>query len=84
VVNTETSETRRIQQTSASGQASQSVKTAQSGQTSGKSSQQVQNVGPRQVQTAAKKQTAARPKNFMADDDEFEFEFLNWDGSEDK
>lgn len=29
-------------------------------------------------------QNAVRqPKNFMADDDEFEFEFLNWDGEED-
>jgi hypothetical protein len=84
VVNTEVSENIRTQQTSASGKASQSVKTAQPGQASGKASQPSQNVGPRQVQTAAKKQTAARPKNFMADDDEFEFEFLNWDGSEDK
>jgi hypothetical protein len=25
-----------------------------------------------------------KPKNFMADDDEFEFEFLNWDGEDDK
>jgi uncharacterized protein (UPF0333 family) len=70
-VNTETSETRRTQQTNASEQSSQTK-------------QSVQNVGPRQVQTGAKKQPAGRPKNFMADDDEFEFEFLNWDGSDDK
>ena len=25
-----------------------------------------------------------KSKNFMNDDDEFEFEFLNWDGQEDK
>lgn len=25
-----------------------------------------------------------KPKNFMTDDDEFEFEFLNWDGEDDK
>lgn len=32
----------------------------------------------------AAKETAAprKPKNFMTDDDEFEFEFLNWDGEE--
>jgi len=23
-----------------------------------------------------------KPKNFMADEDEFEFEFLNWDGED--
>ena len=27
--------------------------------------------------------TRPAPKNFMTDDDEFEFEFLNWDGEED-
>lgn len=27
---------------------------------------------------------AKKPKNFMADEDEFEFEFLNWDGDEDE
>ena len=25
-----------------------------------------------------------KSKNFMSDDDEFEFEFLNWDGDEDQ
>ena len=25
-----------------------------------------------------------KTKNFMSDDDEFEFEFLNWDGDEDQ
>ena len=34
--------------------------------------------GARPVQNAQK----AQPKNFMADDDEFEFEFLNYDGDE--
>lgn len=34
--------------------------------------------GARPVQSAQK----AQPKNFMADDDEFEFEFLNYDGDE--
>ncbi|MCI8543498.1 MAG: SH3 domain-containing protein [Lachnospiraceae bacterium] len=34
--------------------------------------------GARPVQGAQK----AQPKNFMADDDEFEFEFLNYDGDE--
>lgn len=32
------------------------------------------------AQSSAK--PAQQPKNFMADDDEFEFEFLNWDGEE--
>ena len=27
---------------------------------------------------------AWKSKNFMTDDDEFEFEFLNWDGEEEK
>lgn len=33
------------------------------------------------AQSSAK--PAQQPKNFMTDDDEFEFEFLNWDGEED-
>ena len=37
----------------------------------------------RPQQTAAKPQ-GFQPKNFMADDDEFEFEFLNWDGEEEE
>lgn len=27
---------------------------------------------------------ARRARNFMTEDDEFEFEFLNWDGEEEK
>lgn len=38
---------------------------------------QSQNSRPAGTQTPA-----AKPKNFMVDDDEFEFEFLNWDGEE--
>jgi len=47
-------------------------------------------VSPRPQQRPAEGQTANgqgqgwQSKNFMTDDDEFEFEFLNWDGSEDK
>ena len=37
----------------------------------------------RPTQAQAKPQ-GFQPKNFMADDDEFEFEFLNWDGEEDE
>ncbi len=33
---------------------------------------------PRESQNAS-----AQPKNFLADDDEFDFEYLNWDGEED-
>lgn len=51
-----------------------------------------QSVNPqRAAQTedaSAKKQLrpaqSRKPKNFMTDDDEFEFEFLNWDGEDDK
>lgn len=51
-----------------------------------------QSVSPqRTAQTedaSAKKQQrpaqSRKPKNFMTDDDEFEFEFLNWDGEDDK
>ncbi|MBQ4537516.1 MAG: hypothetical protein II994_07850, partial [Lachnospiraceae bacterium] len=32
--------------------------------------------------TAAKQDPNWKSRNFMADDDEFEFEFLNWDGEE--
>lgn len=37
----------------------------------------------KEQQTPAKPQ-GFQPKNFMADDDEFEFEFLNWDGEEEE
>ena len=40
-----------------------------------------------QADPARKQQKPAqsrKPKNFMTDDDEFEFEFLNWDGEDDK
>ena len=50
--------------------------------------QQHQAAGGKPVQQTAKPaqpttKTSQQPKNFMADDDEFEFEFLNWDGEED-
>ncbi len=32
--------------------------------------------------TAESQSQGRKPRNFMADDDEFEFEFLNWDGDE--
>ncbi|MBQ7920314.1 MAG: SH3 domain-containing protein [Lachnospiraceae bacterium] len=35
-------------------------------------------------QQAPAKPQGFQPKNFMADDDEFEFEFLNWDGEEEE
>ncbi len=51
-------------------------------------------VNPSQPKTAAPAQEKRpqpqakpqgfQPKNFMADDDEFEFEFLNWDGEEEE
>ena len=37
-----------------------------------------------QATQPAKQPKGFQPKNFMADDDEFEFEFLNWDGEEDE
>lgn len=36
------------------------------------------------AQSAPKPQPKAAPRNFIADDDEFEFEFLNWDGEDGK
>ncbi|MGN1146941.1 MAG: hypothetical protein ACI4TB_00875, partial [Lachnospiraceae bacterium] len=39
---------------------------------------------PASSQPAGDKQAKPRVKNFMTDDDEFEFEFLNWDGEEEK
>lgn len=42
-------------------------------------------VAPVEVKETMKPETTSRkPKNFAQDDDEFEFEFLNWNGDEDK
>ncbi len=40
--------------------------------------------GPVQGQGGNGQNVGWQSKNFMTDDDEFEFEFLNWDGSEEK
>lgn len=49
--------------------------------------QQPKQAMPAQEQRVQQPQTKPQgfqPKNFMADDDEFEFEFLNWDGEEEE
>ena len=45
-----------------------------------------ENVGakPQEPQTAKPQSQNRKPKNFVADEDEFEFEFLNWDGEEEQ
>ena len=40
------------------------------------------NVEARDIEKNMAGNQPRQPKNFMADDDEFEFEFLNWDGEE--
>ncbi len=62
----------------------------QSGRVAGTQPQGTKNVGAqsqeRRVETPkspnAQNNTGWKSKNFMTDDDEFEFEFLNWDGEE--
>jgi hypothetical protein len=38
----------------------------------------------RPVQKEGNQDPGWKSKNFMSDDDEFEFEFLNWDGDEEQ
>ena len=38
----------------------------------------------RPVQNGGNQDPGWKSKNFMSDDDEFEFEFLNWDGDEEQ
>ena len=38
----------------------------------------------RPVQKDGNQDPGWKSKNFMSDDDEFEFEFLNWDGDEEQ
>ncbi len=45
---------------------------------------QAQPVAKSMPEQNAVKPQGFQPKNFMADDDEFEFEFLNWDGDEEE
>lgn len=42
------------------------------------------NVEARDIEKNMSGNQSRQPKNFMADDDEFEFEFLNWDGEEEQ
>ena len=56
-----------------------------SGNTAGNLEQQARNgVESRNLEKDAAEKTKRQSKNFMMDDDEFEFEFLNWDGEEEK
>lgn len=55
--------------------------TARPAQSAAKPAQTAARPAQPAAQSTAK--PAQQPKNFMADDDEFEFEFLNWDGEED-
>lgn len=62
-----------------------SARPASSGETGARPAQaRVTETRPTSSQPVGEKQTKPRVKNFMTDDDEFEFEFLNWDGEEEK
>lgn len=69
------------------GSAGQKPRPAGNGQPrpAGSGQQRPQNRGTQQERPVSREQqNASRPaKNFVADDDEFDFEYLNWDGEED-
>lgn len=69
------------------GSAGQKPRPAGNGQQrpAGSSQQRSQTRGTQQERPVSREQQNAsrQAKNFMADDDEFDFEYLNWDGEED-
>ena len=74
------------QQRTSSGQSQQKPGSAgQKPRPAGNGQQRPQNRGTQQERPVSREQqNASRPaKNFVADDDEFDFEYLNWDGEED-